>query len=145
MELSGKNKTNAFLHIFCTYVTSSSVAACDQTSSINKTKIYINKKSPNTLDSILLPTSVLRNMYKGQNLLMFNRKILLHFWLNPCILFLLIVIHLSQVLKESQKLLEEEILDDEDDYDDQAEYERENDAKRYRNKLLLHNVVLVCG
>ena len=69
MELSGKNKTNAFLYIFCTYrVTLSSVSACDQTSSINKTKIYINKKSPNTLDSILLPTSVLRNMYKGQNL-----------------------------------------------------------------------------
>lgn len=82
-------------------------------------------------------------MYKGQNLYSL-RKILLHFWLHPCI-FLLIVIYLPQVLKESQKLLEEEILDDEDDYDDRAEYERENDAKRYRNKLLLHYVVLVCG
>ena len=58
----------------------------------------------------------------------------------------LLVISLSQVLKESQNLaeLEEEILDDEDDYDDRAEYEREIDAKRYRNKQLLHNIVLVC-
>ena len=56
---------------------------------------------------------------------------------------------LLQVLKESQKLsakdskVEEETLDDKDDYDDRPPYERENDAKRYRNKLLLHDVVLV--
>ena len=38
---------------------------------------------------------------------------------------------------------EEEIIEDEADYDERPQYERDNDAKRYQNKVLLHDVVVV--
>ena len=38
---------------------------------------------------------------------------------------------------------EEETIDDSDDLDERSQYEIENDAKRYKNKVFLHNTVLV--
>ena len=54
-----------------------------------------------------------------------------------------------QILNTSKKLLEkennpeEEVIESETDLEERSQYEIDNDAKRYRNKIVLHDTVLV--
>ena len=56
-----------------------------------------------------------------------------------------------QILNTSKKLIEkennpeeaEEVIESETDLEERSQYEIDNDAKRYRNKIVLHDTVLI--